>query len=146
MQIINKKNYLSIVCAVYTVISIGKIILEAVIDHKDPYYEANFITIFLLSLVATLVLSIHYYLQNLPLIIIFLGQYIFLIGIIMISLWIESHFHEMASTAYRDMFISFTIPYLIFAIMYYVTYFLQLKNANKTLEDLKKDGGNKDEH
>ena len=146
MQIINRKNYLSIVCAVYTIISIGIIILEAVQGHKDPYYAENFITIFLLSLVATLVLSMHYYLQNVPLIIIFLGQYIFLIGITMISLWIESHFQEMASTAYSDMFISFTIPYIICAIMYYVTYLLQLKNANKTLEDLKKDGGNKDEH
>lgn len=146
MQIINRKNYLSIVCAVYTIISLGKILVEEIQGHKDPYYVENFITIFLLSLVATLVLSLHYYLQNIPLIIVILGQYIFLLGIIMLSVWIESRFQKMASTAYRDMFVSFTVPYIIGAIMYYVAYLLQLRKANKTLEELKKDGGNKDEH
>lgn len=141
MQIINRKNYLSIVCTVYTIISLGKIILETMQGHKDPYYVENFITIFLISLAATLVLSLHYYLQNVPLIIIFLGQYIFLLGIIMISVWLESYFQEMASTAYRDMFVSFTVPYIIGAIMYYVAYLYQLRKANNILEEIKKDGG-----
>jgi hypothetical protein len=146
MQIISKKNFFSIVCKVYTVMSLAKILYEIVLGKKDPYYVENFITMFFLSLVATLVLSLHYYLQNVPLIIVFLGQYLLLIGIVMLSIWVEDHFQELAPTAYRDMFLSFTIPYIILAIMYYAVYLIQLRRANKTLAEIRKDGRNKDEH
>ncbi|BCN30378.1 DUF6608 family protein [Anaeromicropila herbilytica] len=146
MQLINRKNFISIVCTVYTIISLSKIILEAMQGYKDPYYVENFITIFFISLGATFVLGLHYYLQNVPLTIVILGQYIFLLGIIMLSIWIESHFQKMASTAYRDMFLSFTFPYIIGAIIYYVSIMLQMRKANKTLEEINKGGGKKDEY
>ena len=146
MQIISRKNFLPIVCICYTLISLGKILEETIMGYKDPYYVENFITIFLISLIATLVLGLHYYLQNVPLTIVILGQYIFLLGIIMFGLWIVSHFQKVASTGYRDLFFSFTIPYLIGAIIYYVSIFIQTRKANHILKELKKDGENRHEH
>jgi uncharacterized membrane protein YeiB len=145
MQLINKKNFLSIVCSVYTIISLGKIIAEKMMGLNDQFYAENFITIFFLSVAATLVLGLHYYLQKVPIIIVILGQYIFLVGIMMFGIWIESHFTAISPSGYRDMFLSFTGPYIIFAIVYYISYLLQLRKANKTLVELKKDGGYMDE-
>ncbi len=145
MQIINRKNFISIVCTVYTLISLGKIIMETIQGYKDPFYVENFITMFIISFFATLVLGLHYYLQNVPLTIVILGQYLFLLGIIMLSLWIQSHFQSLEPTAYKDMFWSFSIPYIILALIYYVTFLLQMRKANKTIEEIKKDGGKRDE-
>lgn len=142
MQLINKKNFLSIICSVYTIISLSKIIVEIMLGHKDTFYAENFLTIFIISVVATLVLGLHYYLQNVPLLIVILGQYIFLVGIIMLGLWIESNFIRIEAAGYRDMYVSFTGPYVIGASAYYVTFLLQLRKANRTLAELKKDGGN----
>jgi len=36
------------------------------------------------------------------------------------------------------MFRSFTIPYIIGAVIYYAAYFLQVKKANRLLENIKK--------
>jgi hypothetical protein len=140
MQLINKKNFLPIVCIVYTILSFSKIIFEIKLGYKDPNYVENFIMLFLMSLIATFVLSLHYYLQKIPLPIVILGQYIFLVGIIMLSIWIGGHLQNNASTAYRDMFWSFTIPYIIGAIIYYAVILFQIKKANKTLSELKKEG------
>ncbi len=145
MQIIHRKNFLSIVCSVYTIISLGKIIAEKMMGQNDQFYAENFITIFFISVVATLVLGFHYYLQKIPVIIVMIGQYIFLVGVIMLGVWIEGHFIEVSPSGYRDMFVSFTGPYIIWATIYYVTYFLQLRKANETLTELKRNGGYMDE-
>jgi len=145
MQIIHKKNFLSTVCIVYTIVSLGKIVVELMLRHKDPFYVENFITMLIISIVATFVLGLHYYLQKIPVIIVMIGQYIFLVGIIMLGLWIEGHFIEVSPSGYRDMFVSFTGPYIIWATIYYVTYFLQLRKANETLTKLKRNGGYMDE-
>ncbi len=146
MQLIHKKNFLSIVCSVYTIVSLGKIVFETILGHKDQYYVENFITIFCISVAATLVLGLHYYLQNVPIVLVMIGQYIFLVGIIMLGIWIESHFVEISNSGYWDMYVSFTGPYIIAAIAYYVTYLLQLRKANRTIAELKKDGGYLDEY
>ena len=145
MQLINRKNFILIVCICYTLISLGKIISETIQGYKDPYYVENFITIFLISLIATLVLGLQYYLQNVPITIVILGQYIFLTGIIMLVLWIESHFEKLAATAYRDLFFSFTIPYVIGAILYYAAIFFQTRKANKIIDEIKKEGVKRDD-
>lgn len=145
MRLINKENFFPIVCTCYTIISLSKILMESMLGYQDPYYVENFITIFIISLVATLVLSLHYYLQNVPITLVILGQYIFLVGIIMLGLWIESHIREVAATGYRDLFYSFTIPYVIGAMVYYISVFLQTRKANQILEEIKKNGGKSDD-
>jgi hypothetical protein len=65
-----------------------------------------------------------------------IGQYLLLIGLIFGGIWIGGHFTDNAPTAYRDMFISVTIPYVIGAVVYYISFFSQIKKANEVLADL----------
>lgn len=141
MPLINKKNFLPTTCMVFTGISITKLLLEACMGHKDPYYSENILIIFAITVIATAVLGIHHFLQNLPVIPVIIGQYILLLSLIFGFLWIESHFVELNASAYKDMFLSFTIPYVFYAGIYYISFFNHIKKTNRMLDEIKKQRG-----
>ena len=138
MQLIHKKNYFVVVCVVYTILSLSKLIMEALIGHKDTYYSQNIISLFVITLVATLILSAHYYLQDIPLVIVIIGQYVVLIGMVMSAIWLEGQISPINETAYRDMFLSVSIPYLILMALYYIHFFHEVKKLNESIQVLKK--------
>lgn len=90
-----------------------------------------------LSVIATFVLSLHYYLRSFPIWLVIIGQYIVLVALIMACIWIEGYFVELHPNAYKDMFRSFTIPYVIGAAIYYFKFWYEVKRANLILKDLK---------
>lgn len=139
MKIIDRKNYFSAVCEVYALISMWKILIEAITQNKWGIDQQNFVFIFVVSLAATFVLSQHYRLDRFPLTLVILGQYLVLLGAIMLFLWIYGHFGILARHAYRDMFLSFTIPYIILAGAYYLVLFKEIKKANQILEELRRE-------
>ena len=91
-----------------------------------------------ISVLATAILSLHYYLQRFPFIPVVIGQYLLVIGIVFLGIWIGGHFTENAPSAYRDMFVSVTIPYVIGALVYYISFFYQIKKANEVFINLDK--------
>lgn len=137
MKLINKKNFLPTICIVYTVLSISKVILESILYGEIDNNQANFIWMFVISLIATFVLSLHYYLQEFPVWLVIIGQYLVLVTLIMIGIWIEGHFVKLHPNAYKDMFRSFTIPYIIGAAIYYFEFWYEVKEANEILKGLK---------
>lgn len=137
MKIINRQNFFPVVCVVFTLLMIGKVILEATVQKIFGGYQANILVMFLLSLLATLVLSQHYRFQNLPLLLVIVIQYLVMICAVMLILWICSVFEPIHENGYRDMFCSFTIPYLIGAVIYYISLFYEVKSANKALMEIK---------
>lgn len=48
------------------------------------------------------------------------------------------NFISMAPGGYFDMFLSVSVPYVILALVYYISYFKQVKKANKTIKELQK--------
>lgn len=61
------------------------------------------------------------------------------IGIVFLAICIIGQFTYEAPTAYRDMFISVTIPYVFGAVIYYIVFFRQVKEANRILEKMNSD-------
>lgn len=133
---INKHNFLSIVCEVFTCLFMGKIILEGIMGHKDKYYIENSLSMFGIIVVATLILSIHKYLQNAPVFLVMLLQYAALIGSVMGGMWLANHFVDMNPEGYRDMFWTVTIPYVVLAGIYYFSFFWEVKKANALLSEM----------
>lgn len=131
---INKQNFGAIVSSVFTCLLLGKIILESIMGRRDENYVENILTLFAITVAATFILSMHKYLQDLPITLVMLLQYGVLIGIVMGSIWLESRFADMHPNAYRDMFWSTTIPYIVFAGIYYISFFRQIKAANALLK------------
>lgn len=140
MKIIDKKTFIPTVCVVYTVLSMSKIVLEASLQNRFGNYQSNLLMMLFLSFLATLVLSQHYRLQQLPLLIVVIGQYLLLMGVILVIIWISGFYTELHPNAYMDIFISFTIPYIIGAAIYYINVFREVKNANEIIRSIKKKG------
>ena len=136
MKLINKKNFISIVCIFFTLITCGKLLAEKLSNFTDKYYTDNIFTILAFSVLITLILSVHYYLQKFPFLLVFASQYIATVGIVFICIWIHGLLSSNAPTAYLDMFWSITIPFFAGAIVYYICFFYQIKKANKILEKL----------
>lgn len=139
MKIINRSNFISIVCVSFTLIVCGKLIYEKILGFTDIYYTENIFACLGISFLATAILSVHYYLQRFPFVPVVVGQYLLLIGLVFLAIWISGHFTDNAPSAYKDMFISVTIPYVIGAIVYYVSFFLQIKKANEVFLSLERE-------
>lgn len=136
MKLINRKNFVSIVCIFFTLITCGKLLAEKAYGFTDRYYTENIFTILGFSVLITLILSIHFYLQRFPFLIVFIAQYVLTVGIVFLGVFIHGLFSEHAPTAYWDMFISITIPFLGGTLVYYICFFMQIRKANRILAEL----------
>ena len=136
MKLINKRNFISIVSIFFTLITCGKLLYERALNFTDRYYTDNIFTILGFSVLITLILSLHFYLQKFPFWLVLIAQYALTVGIVFLAIFIHGRFSTNAPTAYWDMFVSITIPFFIGALVYYICFFVQIKRANKVLEKL----------
>ena len=136
MKLINKRNFVSIVCIFFTLITCGKLLYERALNFTDRYYTDNIFTILGFSVLIRLILSLHFYLQKFPFWLVIIAQYALTVGIVFLAIFIHGRFSTNAPTAYWDMFVSITIPFLIGALVYYICFFVQIKRANKVLEKI----------
>lgn len=140
MKIVDKHNFFETGCVIFTFLVVGKIVLEVIAQGIFGNYQENLLMMLFLSFLATLVLSQHYRFQKYPLLAVILGQYVFLVGVVLLVTWIMGHFEELHEDAYRDMFLSFSIPYAVGTVIYYVALFYEIKRANQVLKDIKEQG------
>ena len=137
MKIINKKNFFPTVCTVYTLLVLTKILIEYLGRGLWENYQANLLIMFVLSTLAVFVLSQHYRFQKYPLVVVIVMQYLVLITGVMLFTWISGFFTSLHENAYRDMFLSFSIPYAVGVIIYYVILFHEVKSVNRILRQIK---------
>lgn len=145
MKIINKNNFFPTVCIVYTILSLSKILLEWITLGEFGNLQQNFIAMFIISLTAIFVLSQYYRLQKLPFVLVLILQYAVMIAFVMLSTWLTGLFTEIHRNAYRDMFVSFTVPYIVGAAIYYLNVFSEVKKANVIIAEIKRREENKNE-
>lgn len=137
MKIIDKNNFFSVVCTVFTLLVLGKVIIELVVEGLFENYQQNIILMFVFALLATFVLSQYYRFQDYPLLVVILVQYLVAISVVMLIMWITTFFEPMHEDGYHDIFWSFTIPYGIGVVVYYVALFREVGYMNKTLKKIK---------
>ena len=138
MKVIHKQNFIPTVCVCFTLLVIGKIILESISLKVFGNYQENLLVMFFLSALAVAVLSQHYRFQNFPLSVVILVQYLILISAVMLLTWFGSFFEPLHENGYRDMFLSFTIPYIIGAVIYYISLLWEIRHVNQTLEEIRR--------
>lgn len=137
MKIINKRNFFTTVCVIYTMLVLGKIGLEFLVQGLFGNYQGNLLLMFLLSFLATFVLSQHYRFQKYPMLVVIVGQYVLLIAFVMFITWLGGQMGPLHEDGYRDMFLSFSIPYFIGVVIYYGAVFHEIGRANQALRELK---------
>lgn len=137
MKIINKKNFFPTVCMVYTLLVLTKILLEYIAQGLWENYQQNLLIMLVLSIMAVFVLSQYYRFQKYPLVVVIVVQYLVLIAGIMLFTWISGFFTTLHENAYRDMFLSFSIPYAVGVVIYYAALFHEVKSVNQILRKIK---------
>ena len=139
MKLINRHNFISIICISFTLIVCGKLLLEKIIGFTDKHYTENIFTCLAFSVMITAVLSLHYYLQKFPLIPVLIGQYAVIIGLVVGLVKIADVMVGTTTNAMWQMLLSVTVPYIISAVVYYILFFRQVKKANNILSELSSD-------
>lgn len=137
MKLVNKKNVISIICITYTVVSIVLGTLEIIVKREINPSQLNMFLCLFLSILGVGVLSQHYRLEKFSPLTMVIIQYLAAVAIILISLKIASYFTNIHPDGYRDMTISFSIPYFIGAVIYYICLRLEVRKQNQILEKIK---------
>lgn len=137
MKLVNKKNVISIICITYTVVSIVLGTLEIIVKREINPSQLNMFLCLFLSILGVGVLSQHYRLEKFSPLTMVIIQYLAAVAIILISLKIASYFTDIHPDGYRDMTISFSIPYFIGAVIYYICLRLEVRKQNQILEKIK---------
>ncbi|MCI6466077.1 MAG: hypothetical protein MSA90_11500 [Faecalicatena sp.] len=138
MKLITKKNIIPIICISYTVLSISLTIYEIIVNGKMNPAQLNIFLFLILSILGVVILSQHYRFERFSPLTMIIMQYAIAITVILISLKIASFFVDIHPDGYRDLTLSFSIPYIIGAIIYYIALRLEVNKQNKLLENIKK--------
>lgn len=138
MKLINKKNVLSTICITYTFVSISLTTFEIFDKGEMNPTQLNMFLFLLLSILGVSVLSQHYRLDRFSPSTMIIVQYLIAVAIILISLKIASYFVDIHPDGYKDMTISFSIPYFIGTAIYYICLRLEVRKQNRILDKIKK--------
>ncbi len=139
MKINRMSSFFSNVCVFFTLLLFAKIILEYCMDYTtfDTTRE-NIVFMFIFCVIGLFVLEQHKRYERFPMVLVLIIQYMIALAIVMLLIWVYSNFLELKTTAYRDVFASFTIPYIIGAIWYYFDLICEARSANQILEKCRK--------
>lgn len=133
----SKMKYVDAICVSFTVLALLKIILEWIILDTIDNTGSNLLFMFIFTCLSMIILSSYKLFEKIPTLIVMAGQYVIAMGIVFGIVWISGLFSPLSEGAYLDIFISFTIPYVIGSILYYVQLHLEVKNENSMLERIK---------
>lgn len=137
MKLINKKNVIPIVCTTYTVVSIVLTIYEMIVNKKINPTQLNIFLFLILSILGVGILSQHYRFEKFSPLMMIIIQYSIAVAVILVTLKVASFLVDIHPDGYRDMTVSFSIPYFIGTIIYYICLRLEVRKQNYLLEKIK---------
>ncbi len=138
MKLVNRKNLIPVICITYTVVSVSLTIIETLIKREINATQLNIFMFLLLSILGVGVLS-QYRLERFSPLAMVIIQYLAAVVIILVSLKAASYFTYVHPDGYKDMVISFSVPYFIGAVIYYISLILEVRKQNRILEKIKQD-------
>lgn len=123
------------ICISYTILSIVNALL-CLMNGRESSSNVNAVMMLFYCSIAVLVLSIHHLFDVWPPVVMILIQYVIAMGLVFLSVYIGSFFEEVSGDGYRDIFVSFTIPYFIGSGVYYISLFRSAKRQDKLLKEI----------
>ena len=136
MNKVLRNEILLTICVSYTLISIGTTILNMLVGSETN--NMNTISMLVFTSIAVLVLYTHQIFDKVSPLVMIVIQYVIALGLVMLYVFIVGLFDPVAEGGYRDIFVSFTIPYVIGALVYYISVFYQAQQQDALLQEIKK--------
>lgn len=128
------KTLLLYICISYTMVSVSGAVVNIVTGTKTS--NSNSLIMFGLCVIVSLVLSLHKLFDECsPLMMIFL-QYVIAIVLCAGFLLILSLFDPISPKGWFEYFRSFTIPYIIIAVMYYYSLYDEAKKQDRIIKEI----------
>ena len=137
MKLIKKKELFPTICISYTIISLSITLLEVIKHNEFSNDQFNLISMFVWTSIAVFVLSQHYRFEKFSALTMILVQYLIEMFLIITTIYISGFFVSINPNGYKDVFRSFTIPYVIGAGIYYISLYRFVKKANNSLKFIK---------
>lgn len=128
------KEIAVVICVSYTIISV----LIAIINTIGHAETNNFNTVLVLicTTIAVSVLYMYELFSSLSLLLTITIQYVLATGLTMLVMYVMSFIDPVSPGGYRDLFISFTVIYILGAIVFYIMTYLDTKKMNKLLSEI----------
>lgn len=123
------------ICVSYTILSVSNAVYNLLIGRESGTHW-NSVMMLLWTSIAVLVLSIHHLFDEWPPIAMIIIQYVIAMGLVLFSVFLSGFFEEVAQNGYRDVIISFTVPYVVGAVVYYISLFQTAKRQNKLIREI----------
>lgn len=128
-------DFFSGVCIFFTILLFSKFLLEYLMKPSTwDGTRTNIVFMFLFCVLSLFILEQHKRFEKLPMVLVLLLQYLIALSVVMILVWISGRYEELSKYAYRDVFLSFTIPYIFGAAWYYISLIYEAKRANEMLD------------
>ena len=128
-------SFFSGVCIFFTILLFSKFILEYFMDPATlDNTRKNIVYMFLFCVLSLFILEQHKRFDHLPMVLVLILQYLVALAVVMLLVWFSGRYEELSKHAYRDVFLSFTIPYIIGAAWYYISLIYEARRANTMLD------------
>lgn len=129
------KEILMVICVSYTIISLGIALLETIIYKSDRGFSELFFKLIWTS-IGVCVLYMHPLLERLSPLTMIILQYVAAMLLVFLSVWLNGFFEELHEQAYYHAFRSFTVVYIIFALIYYIGVIIDVRKQNRLLKEI----------
>ncbi|MBQ3165160.1 MAG: hypothetical protein IJC02_11625 [Lachnospiraceae bacterium] len=136
MNKVLRNEILLTICVSYTLISLGATIINMLVGSETN--NMNTISMLVFTSIAVLVLYTHQIFDKVSPLVMIMIQYVIAMGLVLLYVFIVGLFDPVAEGGYWDIFVSFTIPYVIGAIVYYISVFYQAHKQDALLQEIKK--------
>lgn len=136
MRILKEIEIPITICVSYTILSLINTVSDLIKGRETN--PANSLMVLLLSSIAVIVLSIHHLFDEWNPILMMIAQYVIAMGLVMLVVYLGSFIEPVSEGGYKDVFVSFTIPYIIGAVIYYIEVFRYAHKQNQLLQEIKK--------
>ncbi|NLG03033.1 MAG: DUF3021 family protein [Clostridia bacterium] len=123
------------ICVSYTILSIINALL-ALFSGRESGSHMNSIMMLVWTSIAVLILNIHSLFDEWSPILMIVIQYLIAMGLVLLTIFLSGFFEEISPNGYRDAIISFTIPYIIGAAVYYISVFAEAKRQDQLIQEI----------
>jgi hypothetical protein len=121
-------------CISYTAVAVTAAITNIIFGGETN--NANQLIMFGFCVIASIVLSLYEVLDNVSPLAMIIIQYIAAVALCAVMLFIISRFEPISPRGWFEYYRSFTIPYIIFAAIYYYSVYLDTKKKNKLIQEI----------
>ena len=130
-----RNEILLTICVSYTIISACGAIVNMLMGAETS--NLNTLSILVFTSIAVLILYMHQLFERISPLLMIVIQYVIALGLVMLYVFLVGLVEPVAERGYRDIFISFTVPYVIGAVVYYISVFKQARQQDALLQEIK---------